>query len=126
MCDAAATYASANNFDASAIKYAKMALQAQARLKIDTFSPQIDFIYIDTLKKQNLYKEAMVASARVVELNLKDADKARALYTLADLQIKDGAHEYAQKTITQCLNLKINSPWQELCKQQQQLLKGDF
>lgn len=126
MCDAAATYASANNFHTSAIKYAKMALQAQARLKIDTFSPQIDFIYIDSLKNQNLYKEAMVASARLIELNLKDADKARALYTLADLQLKDGAREYAQNTIAQCLNLKTASPWQELCKQQSQLLKNDF
>ena len=126
MCDAAATYAAANNLDASAIKYAKKVLEAQSRLKISTFSPQIDFIYIDTLKKLNLNKEALQASAQLLNLELKDDAKARALYTLADLQLKVGAFVSAKQNINKCIELKNTSAWQGLCRQQLELINTNF
>ena len=126
MCDAAATYAAAHNLDASAIKYAKKVLEAQSRLKISTFSPQIDFIYIDTLKKLNLNKEALQASAQLLNLELKDDAKARALYTLADLQLKVGAFVSAKQNINKCIELKNTSAWQGLCRQQLELINTNF
>ena len=95
----------------------------QARLKISTYSPEIDFIYIDTLKRIGDDEAARIGALKLLPGALSPDARARALYAAAEIEIKKGLIASAKEHIQECISMPVNTPWKALCKEQNELLK---
>lgn len=122
LYDAAAKYAAANNLDSAALSYAKKTIEMQKQLKISTYSPEIDFIYIDTLRRMGDENTALEALLALLKTGLKDEIKTRALYQAAEIEMKKGLIASAKDHVKACLDTNSTSPWKALCKEQNELL----
>lgn len=123
LYDAAAKYAAANGLDSIALSYAKKTIDMQTRLKISTYSPEIDFIYIDTLKRMGDDEAARIGALKLLPGTLSPDARARALYAAAEIEIKKGLIASAKEHIQECISMPVNTPWKALCKEQNELLK---
>ena len=124
MYDAAAKYASARALDSTALNYAKRTLEMQKQLKIDTFSPEIDFIFIESQKRMNDENGALESLLKLLNNEKLDArSKARALYMTSEIEMKKRLMSSATKHVDACLQIQEETPWKALCKQQKELIK---
>lgn len=124
MYDAAAKYASARTLDSTALNYAKKTLELQKELKIDTFSPDIDFIYIESQKRMNDENAALESLLKLLNNSRLDArSKSRALYMAGEIEIKKRLMNSARTHIDACVQIEQETPWKALCKQQKELIK---
>lgn len=118
----AAIFAANNNFDSAALSYAKKTIKMQQRLRIKTFSPEIEFIYITALIKNNQIDEALENSLKVSKYNLNPNNKTRVFYQIAELYLKQGNQDLAKKYINECLKISQQTDWKSLCEEQNNLL----
>lgn len=116
-----ATYAS-SDFVKSAV-YAKKAIDLQKRLNITTFSPKINFEYIDSLNRLDRLDEAVQASKELVGSRLLPSDRARALAQISEIYIKRKQPSEAKPYIKECLELNFESSWKSICEQQLRLVE---
>lgn len=121
--NATAKYAAAHGFESVALNYAKKTIEMQNRLKISTFSPEIEFVYIDSLNKISKFEDSMNVCKKLLKTKLNSDQRARALYNATELYIKKGDDYNAKKLNDECLNLSEKSPWKDLCAEQNKLLQ---
>lgn len=114
-------YAS-SDFVKSAI-YAKKAIDLQKKLNITTFSPKINFEYIDSLNKLDRLDEATKASKELVGSKLAPNDRARALAQISEIYIKRKQLSEAKPYINECVGLNFESSWKSICEQQLKLVE---
>lgn len=144
LYDAAAKYAAAKDMPSLALNYARKTLQMQAQLKINTYSPDIDFIYIDSLKKTGDEDEALRAVNYLVDKNLNGTERgfdgskvlggfssnlsdeslSRALYILSDLELKRGLVSSSKEHVNLCISIGKQTPWKALCSELNELLEN--
>lgn len=122
--DTAAKFAILNGFDSAALNYSQKAIKMQKRLNIDTFSPEIDFIYVNALLKNSQTKDALKAAQNLLKLNLNDEQKSRALYQNAEIYLKLDDKTNAKNMIDECLKQPGKSAWKNLCIEQNQIIKN--
>ena len=122
--DTAAKFAILNGFDSAALNYSQKAIKMQKRLKINTFSPEIDFIYVSALLKNSQTKDALKAAQNLLKLNLNDEQKSRALYQNAEIYLKLDDKTNAKNMIDECLKQPGKSAWKNLCIEQNQIIKN--
>lgn len=120
--DRIAIYASSHNYGSVALLYAKKTLNLAKRLGIQTYSPEINFIYIDELKKIGDNNEALEEAQNILNLSLNDNDLARTYYNIAELSMQNKDFAKAKEIVKKCLNIKSDNPWRNLCSQQNELL----
>lgn len=119
----AAKFASAQGLNSAALTYAKKAIDMQKKLKITTFWPEINFIYINALLKINNNSEAILESTNLLSSNLQPQDRIRALYQIAEIYIGQNNYSEAGAYVKDCLDMQLDSPWKNLCLQQDRLLQ---
>lgn len=120
--DIAAKYASLKGFDSAALNYAKKAVDMQEKLKITTFSPEIDFIYIGALMKISRQNEALNVAKSLLEIRLNPEQRQRALYQVGEIYINQNDFTSAKPYVSECVSSNFSSPWKELCKEQNKLI----
>ncbi|EAL6089973.1 flagellar protein, partial [Campylobacter coli] len=104
------------------LTYAPKAIDYQNLKGINLFSPNLEFIYLDTLAKTNQNQEALAVLIDLLKLKLSDEDRARALY-IQSMTYERMQNTQAQKeSLKQCLELKTTSNWQNLCRDKNQIL----
>lgn len=115
-------YANDHNMQTTILTYAPKAIDYQNLKGINLFSPNLEFIYLDTLAKTNQNQEALAVLIDLLKLKLSDEDRARALY-IQSMTYERMQNTQAQKeSLKQCLELKTTSNWQNLCRDKNQIL----
>ncbi|CUU77183.1 TPR repeat-containing protein [Campylobacter hyointestinalis subsp. hyointestinalis] len=120
--DAAAKYAKDKGFDSAALNYSKKAIDMQRKLGISTFSPDIDFIYISSLLKIAKFNEALSVARALLGINMPPQSRIRALYQVAEIYISMNEPNSAKIYVDECLKMRLDSPWKNLCEQQSKLI----
>ncbi len=121
--NAAAKYAAAHGHDSVAMNYAQKAVEMQKVLKIHTFSPEIDFVYFDSLVKLGKSEEAFSVGKEILASQITNEQRARALYGVAELYIKKGDFWQAKNYVNDCIKTDAKTPWTNLCKEQAIMLE---
>ena len=109
-------YANAKRDDFLLSKYAKKILSIEKKYKVYSYSPKVDFLYLDSLKRLSKIKEANVIAEGILKIKLNTNDKTRALYELGELSYKLKDINKAKKYFTNCANVKIDNLWKKLCQ----------
>lgn len=111
-----------NRFSLSSA-YANRCKNLQNKLKISTFSPEIDFVLITSLMKNSELKEAKDANLELLKTSLDPQNRARALSLMAEIYLQLNEKQEAKDMVLQCLKIPINSPWKDICSEQKLLFK---
>ncbi|MBK1974119.1 flagellar protein, partial [Campylobacter sp. TTU-622] len=80
LYDALLTYANDHNMQTTILTYAPKAIDYQNLKGINLFSPNLEFIYLDTLQNTNQNEKALSVLTDLLKLKLSPNDRARALY----------------------------------------------
>ena len=99
-------------------------LNLQKKLNINTFSPEANFIYIDSLVAKSKLQEAKNELEELFVLNLKPHNRARVLHKIAQVAISQNNLKEAAKYINECLDIAGDSQWRGLCAEQKLLVDG--
>lgn len=104
------------------IKYADKIIKLQNMFKSYPFSPQIEFEYTTSLKRLNKNSKA-VKVLRVLLKRVKDPTiKSRIYYEIGALSLKLNDKKAAKKAFGNCIKIKKQNSWKELCKESLTLL----
>ncbi|EAJ1286263.1 flagellar protein, partial [Campylobacter jejuni] len=120
--DALLSYANDHNMQTTILTYAPKAIDYQNFKGINLFSPNLEFMYLDTLAKINKNEESLAVLTDLLKLKLSDKDKARALYIQALTYERMQNIQAEKEILKQCLEIKSVSNWQNLCKSKNQIL----
>lgn len=120
--DSLISYANDHNMQTTILTYAPKAIDYQNFRGINLFSPNLEFIYLDSLRKANEDAKALNVLVDLLKLKLSPEDRARALFTqsLVYEDLKDMALQ--KESIKQCLDVNATSTWQDLCRQKSEIL----
>ncbi len=110
------SYAENTNNDFLLAKYAKKILYIEKKYKIYSYSPKVDFMYIDALKRLSKIREAKKIAENVLKIKLEYKDKSRVLYELGELSYKLKETKNAKKYFIKCSKTKTDNSWKKLCQ----------
>ncbi len=105
------------NDNLTALQFAKNIISLQKAKNLYPYSPNIEFIYIDALKKIEKNKEAYKTAQNLLKRIKNPKTKSRALYLAADIALKLQKTKEAKKFFEECIDLNTTSSWKELCKE---------
>lgn len=120
--DALLSYAHDHKMQTTILTYAPKAIDYQNLKGINLYSPNLEFIYLDTLAKINENEKSLAVLTDLLKLKLSDDDRARALYIQSLTYEKMKNIEAEKESLQQCLKLKPSN-WQNLCRDKNQILK---
>ncbi len=109
-------YANDKRDDLLLIKYAKKIISMQKLYKIHSYSPKVEFLYIDALKRVSKIKEARKVANKLLKIKMKKQNIPRVLFELGELNLKLEDRKIAKKYFQKCAKVKENNSWVELCK----------
>ncbi len=119
-----AIYANDTRKDTLLIKYAKKILSLQKRYKLDTYTPKIDFLYMDALKRVKKIKSAKNIAENLLNKRLNEENRARVEYELGELSLKLNDAKEAKKYFQECTKIKSDNSWKNLCIDNLKLLSN--
>lgn len=105
------------------VQYAKKVVDLQNSAKKYVQTPNLEFKYINALKRLNKEKEALVIAQNLLIKDLKPVDKTRALYYAAEVSLKLQKVKEAKEYFTQCTTINESSSWKDICEQNLKLLQ---
>lgn len=115
---------SSQNFSLAS-EYSNKLISLQKRLKNNFYSPQIEFLYMNSLSKLNDLREASNIGINLLNSRLKPEDRMRALYQTAEILIQLGHTKEAKIYIDECVKSNFENSWKELCITQNRLFEGN-
>ena len=120
--NALVSYSNDRNMITNILTFAPKAIDYQNLKGVNVFSPNLEFIYVDSLAKQGQNQKILSVLRDVLKLNLNPNDRARALYlqSVAYEKLKD--INYQKQSLKECLDIKQSSKWQGLCKEKMNIL----
>ncbi len=99
----------------SVLNFAKKIVNLQNIKKLYPYSPEIEFIYIEALKRAEKNKEALNIAKNLIKRVKNLNDKSRALYLAGELSLKLKKTNQAKNFFKECKDLNTTSSWRELC-----------
>ena len=108
--------------DLMIIKYAKKILKLQEKYKSYILSPEIEFIYITSLKRLGKNKDAINILKALIKRVKSPTILSRAYYEMGALFLKLQNKTAAKKAFEKCLNIKSKNSWKSLCTDSLSLL----
>ncbi|MFQ6342161.1 flagellar protein [Campylobacter sp. VTCC 70190] len=120
--DTLLSYANDHNMQTTILTYAPKAIDYQNFKGINLFSPNLEFMYLDTLAKLDKNEESLAVLTDLLKLKLSDDDRARALYIQALTYERMENTQALKETLKQCLEIKGSSNWKNLCESKNQIL----
>ncbi|WP_169776793.1 tetratricopeptide repeat protein [Campylobacter mucosalis] len=114
--DTIAKYAFAKNDYANTTTYAKKALSLANKARIDTFTPELNFLYATaSLKMENL-NDALDEAKYILSLKLNPNQRARALNLISNVYITQKRPDLAVPYLKECVLSNIQSEHKSLCE----------
>ncbi len=104
------------------LNYAKKIIALQKKYKLHVYTPKIEIIYINALKKIGKPKAALQEAKKIRLENLNDIQKAELLYLEGDLSIVLGDKGSAKSYFLQCGEIVEDNAWQKMCAEHLKLL----
>jgi tetratricopeptide (TPR) repeat protein len=105
-----------NRDDYMIIDYARKLMKLQDDLNIKQESPWVETIAMNTLLNLGRAKEALKISEKLLRLKLTKEEKAKALYTQANIYQKLEDKKRQKVSLEKCSKIDISSSWVNLCK----------
>lgn len=121
--DALAKYTFNKSDFANATTYAKKALNLANSVRINVFTPDLNFIYAYASLKMDNLNDALDEVKYILSLKLKPNDRSRALSLISDIYIAKKEPKSAKKYLTECVNSNIQNEFTSLCKASLELLR---
>ncbi len=109
-------YANSRQDDLLLVKYARKAINLQNSTKAYIVTPDIEFLYIEALKRLNRLKEAKSVALELLSKKIKDSEKIRILYLLGEISMKLNKNKEAKEYFQKCSQVNIENSWKNLCK----------
>ena len=103
-------------------QYAKIIMQMQAQFKTTAYTPSVELLYIDALKRLERNEEALSIVEPLLNVHVAPKDKIRLLYHAGELSMKLKNTEKAKAYFTQCVAVNDQSSWKSICQQNLDLL----
>ena len=103
--------------------YAKKALELQTRVKIDTFSPKLNFSYASASLKIDNLAEALDEAKFILNMKLKPEDRLHALNLIGEIYIRMKRPELAKPYLEECVSSNFTSTYKSACKAQLGMVK---
>lgn len=101
--------------DLMVIKYAQNILKLQKEFKSSALSPNIEFSYIESLKRLGRESEAMLVIEPLLTQKLSDKDKIRSFYHAGELSLKLKNEQKAKEYFDKCAQTQGESSWKNIC-----------
>jgi tetratricopeptide (TPR) repeat protein len=98
------------------IEYARKLMKLQDRLKMNQESPWVETIAMNTLLNLERPKDALKISEKLLRQKLTKEEKAKALYTQANIYQKLDDKKRQKVSLEKCSKIDISSSWVNLCK----------
>ncbi len=115
------SYASSAREDLLSIRYLKKIIFLQKKYNINYYSPKVEFLYIDALKRLSKIDEARSIALELVKKSLTPKQKSRVYYELGELNLKLKNSKEAKKYFAKCSKIQENNSWKGLCEDNLQL-----
>ncbi|SFV59620.1 Paralysed flagella protein PflA [hydrothermal vent metagenome] len=110
-------YANSKRDDLLLIKYAKKILKLQKGYKVNFYTPKVNFMYIDALKRLSRLQEAKKLAEELKNLKLEEKYNSRILYILGELNLKLKNDKKAKEYFMECSKEKSKDSWTSLCEE---------
>ncbi|OPA72667.1 flagellar protein [Campylobacter pinnipediorum subsp. caledonicus] len=121
--DKVSKYAFYKNDFANANIYSKKALELQNGVRINTFTPELNFIYASSSLKLDHISDALDEAKYILSLRLKPEERSRALNLISTIYIQQKKPQLAKQYLIECINTNIQSSYKSLCEAQLNLIK---
>ncbi|WP_198926644.1 tetratricopeptide repeat protein, partial [Campylobacter pinnipediorum] len=121
--DKVSKYAFYKNDFANANIYSKKALALQNGVRINTFTPELNFIYASSSLKLDHISDALDEAKYILSLRLKPEERSRALNLISTVYIQQKKPQLAKQYLTECVNTNMQSSYKALCEAQLNLIK---
>ncbi|MGG7074408.1 hypothetical protein U5B43_09180 [Campylobacter sp. 9BO] len=121
--DALAKFAFSKSDYANTTTYAKKALELANSVRINVFTPDLNFLYSHASLKMGNLADALDEAKYILNLKLKPLERSRALNLMADIHIARKEPNEARKYLNECINSNIDNEFVSLCKASLELLK---
>ncbi len=108
-------YAEGINDDTLLLQYATKIFALQEQFRVSQESPWVDFLYIQSALKTNQIDLASSRITKTLALTMSDEQKARALYTAANIAQLQSKKDDAKGFYSECAKIKTTTPWKKLC-----------
>jgi tetratricopeptide (TPR) repeat protein len=105
-----------NRDDYLIIEYARKLMKLQEELNMSQESPWVETMAMNTLLNLNRGKDALKISEKLLRIKLTKEEKAKALYTQANIYQKLNDKKRQKVSLEKCSKIDINSSWVNLCK----------
>ncbi len=104
------------------LNYSKKIISLQKKYNLHVYTPKIEIIYIDALKKIGKPQTALREAQKISLDKLSDIQKAELLYIEGDLSVTLGKRDMAKRFFLQCGEIVEDNAWQKMCAQHLKLL----
>ncbi|MGH1600876.1 tetratricopeptide repeat protein [Campylobacter majalis] len=121
--DELARYSFGKNDFANASIYAKKALDLQNGVRINTFTPSLNFIYAASSLKLDNVAQALDEAKYILTLKLKPEERSRALSLISDIYIQLKRNDLAKLHLDECVSSNIKNSYTSLCEAQLGLIQ---
>ena len=109
--------------DLVVVGFAKKMVELQKKFHSTLYSPWVELIFIDALKRLGRDKEAYNLVASLEENNtLKPEELVRILYHGGELSLKLKENQKAKAYFQKCIQVKEVTPWRAICEENLKLL----
>ncbi len=105
------------------LKYSEKLYNLQNQIKVFVETPWIELNYASALAKGGNHKKAAAILESVLNKKISDFDRARALFEISSSYTAINDKAKAKKALTECVKIKADSSWKNLCKESLEILK---
>jgi len=120
--DALILMANESKNDLLIVTYAQKILALQTKFKSDAYTPETQFLYIDSLKRLGREKEALDIAQTLLSASLSNKNKIKLFYQMGELNLKLNDTTKAKTYFTQCADMNETSSWKSICTENLKLL----
>lgn len=99
------------------VAYAKKALNLQKEPNVFIYTPNLEYDYIASLQRLNRYEEARDEALLILQRKLKQKDRGRAFYTIAEAYVKTGEIKKANEYFEKCVQFDEQGSWGKICSE---------
>lgn len=115
-------YCNERKLTTNILTYAPIAIDFQNLKGVNVYSPELEFIYLDTLIAQKNNAEALAVLKDLLKINLSAENRARALYLQSGIYESEQNEALQRTSLQNCLDINASSNWQNLCRDKASLL----
>ncbi|MBL0687387.1 MAG: hypothetical protein JJV94_06145 [Sulfurospirillum sp.] len=103
-------------------EYANKIISLQKKHKNYIYTPAVELSLIAALQRLGKIEDALVVALDLLDKQISNKEKIRVYYNAGELSMKLNKNSDAKKYFEKCKNIKAESSWKDICKQNLSLL----